>query len=162
MSTTAHRITRVAAAAVLTVAGSAAGLSASLAASPTRPAAVRVVAARVALAEAAAALPGLTDCGSGRPVVRRRAFVIFCGDAGEIGEHLHWVALTHRRGVAWGRAVANDCTPTCAAGHLHSYRARFVFSRVRDIHGPAFTEVAITYTGKHTPYGQRHQRNRIA
>lgn len=46
---------------------------------------------------------------------------------------------------------------------MHQYRARYVFSRVREIHGaPAFTEVQITYTGKRTPYGHRHQSNRLA
>lgn len=153
MTRTPHVIAHSTAAAVLVLSGATAALSTGPAWAAPRPASAT---------RAGVALPGLTNCGSGTPVVRRRSFVIFCGDAGEIGEDLHWVALTPRRGVAKGRAAANDCVPTCAAGHVHSYRARFVFSRVRDIHGPAFTEVAITYTGRRTPYGQRHQHNRIA
>lgn len=164
MSCLPRLLGHVATAAVLTVAVGTAGLAPGVAAPPGR--AVARASAAESVPESAVApavaLPGLTDCGSGTPVVRRRSFVVFCGDAGETGEHLHWARLTHRLGVARGRAVANDCTPTCAAGHDHSYRARFVFSRVRDLHGPAFTEVAITYTGRHTPYGQRHQHNRIA
>jgi hypothetical protein len=149
-------LTRLSAAAALATVGSVAGLATSSAATPA-PTVIRTVAPAVAHP-----LPGLTDCGQGKPVVRRRAFIIFCGDAGEIAGKLHWTRLTATTGTAIGIARANQCTPTCAAGHFVSYRARYGFSRVRRINGaPAFTEVYITYLGERTPYGHRHQTDRL-
>lgn len=40
--------------------------------------------ARPPVPAASRPLPGLSNCGVDRPIVRRRSFVIFCGDAGEV------------------------------------------------------------------------------
>jgi hypothetical protein len=43
-------------------------------------------------------------------------------------------------------------------GRFRGYRSKFTFSDVQTILGaPAFARVNITYVGKSTPYGKRHQ-----
>lgn len=90
---------------------------------------VAALAAAAAGASGAAPLPGFVGCraftsAQPRPVVRPRSIVAACADANLYFTGLRWSSWTATRAAATGVAHQNDCTPSCAAGRFHTYRAR--------------------------------------
>jgi hypothetical protein len=59
-----------------------------------------------------------------RPVVRPRSLVAACGDGNLYFTGPRWSSWTATGAAATGTAHLDDCTPNCAAGRFHAYRAR--------------------------------------
>ena len=75
-------------------------------------------------------------------------FVIACADANYELTKLGWHGWGSARATATGTAVANDCTPYCAAGHFHRFRVTVMADRLRQC-GKArvYARLTITYPG---------------
>ena len=84
--------------------------------------AVALVGLAVAFPAAAAPARGLPDC-LGKPQVQPHEVVFACADDGFGVDRLTWLTWGGARAVGVGSAYANDCKPTCVAGHVHRYRA---------------------------------------
>jgi hypothetical protein len=89
--------------------------------------AVAVVAALVATSTAGALPPPppanpkvLADC-LGKPQIRPTEIVLACGDGNESIDGLTWVGWGSRFAAGRGTISINDCSPSCVAGHDHSY-----------------------------------------
>ena len=100
--------------AALAVTGLTLGLTGSAHAAPARPA---VSAARTVV----------FDCAGQPAMVRPRTFILACADGNAYYAKLSWTSWTPGLASAKGNFVLNDCTPTCVAGHFHSYPAVVVF-----------------------------------
>jgi hypothetical protein len=72
---------------------------------------------------AATARPSVAPNCLGKPVVRPSEVVLACADAGLGVRAIQWLGWGAPVAAGLGTAFANDCTPSCAAGHFHSYRA---------------------------------------
>ncbi len=83
--------------------------------------AVALAAAGVLAAAAEAGPRALPDC-VGKLQVKPREVIFTCADAGFSAQKLTWIAWGGTTAVAVGQASVNDCTPTCVAGHFHTYR----------------------------------------
>jgi len=77
---------------------------------------------------AAAAAPSVVPNCLGKPVVMPSEVVLACADAGLGVERIHWLGWGSPVAAGLGSAFANDCSPNCAAGHFHSYRAVLLLS----------------------------------
>ena len=110
-----------------------------------------IAALTVALAMAAhpAALP---DC-LGKPQVRPANVVLACADANFGVRKLRWTGWGSAVAAATGTAYANDCTPNCAAGHMHAYQAVVVVSGAQRCPGgvTAYLRLRIAFIGR-SPY----------
>jgi hypothetical protein len=60
--------------------------------------------------------------------VRPAQIVLACADANSALTHLRWSSFGGSTARAAGDYAYNDCTPTCVAGHVHSYPVTIVFS----------------------------------
>jgi hypothetical protein len=104
----------------------------------------------------AAALTGhpqaLPDC-LGKPQVRPASVVLACADANFGVRRLRWTDWGSSFATATGVAYANDCTPNCAAGHMHTYDAVLVASGTQRCPDgkTAYSRVAIAFVGA-SPY----------
>lgn len=58
------------------------------------------------------------DCRS--PTLQPSEIVLACADHGWVLRDLRWSTWTASAAKATGTFVYNDCSPNCAAGHLHS------------------------------------------
>lgn len=96
--------------AVLAVTGLALGLAVSAQATPARPAAT-------------SAQMVLFDCPGQHALVRPRTFIVTCADGYDQLTKLSWTSWTPGLASATGTLVLNDCTPSCVAGHFHTYPA---------------------------------------
>ncbi len=104
------------------------------------------------LAVAVVASPrAVPDC-LGKPQVKPAAVVLACADANFGLRKLRWRGWGKPTARATGVAYANDCTPNCAAGHMHSYRAVLVASGRQVCHGErAYARVRVLFPGR-SPY----------
>jgi hypothetical protein len=94
-----------------------------------------VAAALVAGAAATPPGPAVTlDC-LGKPTVEPREVVLACADAGLGVRGIRWLGWGQPVAAGVGTAFANDCTPSCAAGHFHTYRAVLLLSGSQRCHG---------------------------
>jgi hypothetical protein len=114
--------------------------------------AIVLTASVAAVPAAAAAGPtAVPDC-LGKPKVRPTSIVLACADANFGIRKLHWIGWGERSAAATGVAYANDCTPTCAAGHFHTYRAVVVASGSQRCGSTtAYRTVTIAFVGP-SPY----------
>jgi len=109
---------------------------------------IAVLAASLALAGHPQALP---DC-LGKPRVRPAEIVLACGDANFGVRKLRWTGWGESFAAATGVAYANDCTPDCAAGHMHTYQAVIVVSGTQHCAGTtAYRRIAVAFIGP-SPY----------
>jgi hypothetical protein len=81
-----------------------------------------------------------------------------CGD-GAVGEQgLHWTSWTSHLASGYGTYFLNDCTPTCAGGHFHTYPATVVLWGSAAVSGhPSerkYTEMTLIFTGTRPPFSQ--------
>lgn len=110
----------------------------------------------IAVLALAAALSGgpqaLPDC-LGKPRVRPTEVVLACADANFGLRKLRWTGWGQAFAAATGVAYANDCTPNCAAGHIHTYEAVLVASGTRRCAGgiTAYGRVTVAFVGP-SPY----------
>jgi len=99
-----------------------------------------------------------TASGSGKPFAincyneqfKPKKIVLACGDAGSWLGKLKWSSWNATSASATGVYNANDCTPTCAAGHIKSGPVKVTLSKVKTCAGQthlAFKRAAFTYTG---------------
>lgn len=104
----------------------------------------------------AAALSGrpqaLPDC-LGKPRVRPAEVVLACADANFGVRKLRWTGWGSAFAAAIGVAYANDCTPYCAAGHMHAYQAVIVASGTQRCPNgtTAYSRVTVAFVGR-SPY----------
>jgi|SRR5690242_1861374 hypothetical protein len=88
------------------------------------------------------------DC-LGKPTVKPSEVVLACADAGLGVRHLRWLGWGRPTAAGVGGAFANDCTPTCAAGHFHTYRAVLLLDGVQTCHGKtAYRTATVAIVGE--------------
>jgi len=99
-----------------------------------------------ASAQSTIALP---DC-VGKPQVRPSEVIFACGDANFLARHLQWTGWGEGFAAATGVAEVNDCTPSCVAGHFHSYRVVIIANGHQSCPGgaPAYTTVTYAFVGR--------------
>lgn len=90
-------------------------------------AAVLLVVAVVASASGASRVVG--DCQHSQ--VRPSSVILACADDNASFTHLRWSSFGGASAHATGVYAFNDCTPTCVAGHVHSYPVVITFSRAK-------------------------------
>lgn len=89
--------------------------------------------------------PGaLPDC-AGKLQVKPREVVFTCADAGFSAQKLAWIGWGGKTAAAVGEASVNDCSPTCVAGHFHSYRIVLVVSGSQRCPGGRLAYKTVTY-----------------
>ena len=94
------------------------------------------------------------DC-VGALKVKPKEIVFACADGGFGIRGLHWIGWGEPSAAATGTAYANDCSPTCVAGHFHTYRAVIVVSGTqRCVDGrSAYRRATIAFVGA-SPYAK--------
>ena len=101
------------------------------------------------------------DCPGQHALVRPRSFILACADGNAYFDKLSWTSWTPGLASAKGRFVLNDCTPSCAVGHFHSYPAIVVLWGSKAVQGHpgerCYTELTQILTGprpRHLPQTQ--------
>lgn len=78
-----------------------------------------------------------------------------CGDGAVGVTRLHWTSWNSHLASGYGTYFLNDCTPTCAGGHFHTYPAIVTLWGSAAVKGhPAerkYTEMTLIFTGKRPP-----------
>jgi len=93
-----------------------------------------------------AGLPRVLDC-AGKAVYEPSSYVLACADANTYFQSLHWSSWTAGTASASGTYVANDCQPSCAAGHFHKYPGTVRLSLPKlTPYGRLFTQMRYSYT----------------
>jgi len=97
----------------------------------------------------------VVDC-VGDPAQREPAIIILaCGDGNIQAIQLRWLSWQNTEAKAIGYVNANNCDPSCVAGHFEEYAASFTLSRVeRAGEQVYFTLVVVTYRNKEA-FGRR-------
>jgi hypothetical protein len=93
------------------------------------------------------AVAWISNCG---PLVSApKSLVLACADANYALSKLTWRAWGKATATAKGSAVANDCTPNCAAGKFHSYPVAVTASRlVACGRAKIYTRLTLVYPGE--------------
>jgi hypothetical protein len=76
--------------------------------------------------------------------------ILSCGDGGTWLGKLKWSSWTNTQAVATGNYTADDCNPTCVAGHNHSVAVKVTLSNPKicpNQVNPAFKLATIVYKG---------------
>ncbi|HLI35939.1 MAG TPA: hypothetical protein VKV80_01170 [Streptosporangiaceae bacterium] len=123
------------------------GVSQSAAASPR---AVPVPATAAHAVSRASAGPVVINC-LGKPQVRPGTIVLACADGNDYLGALSWTSWTQPLASATGTQHENDCIPSCAAGHFHSYPVLVVLWRSAPVTGHPglrrYTMITLIYPG---------------
>jgi hypothetical protein len=86
--------------------------------------------------------PGISNCGDGAVGLRG----------------LHWTSWTSHLASGFGTYFRNDCTPTCAGGHFHTYPALVALWGSAAVKGhPSerkYTRMTLIFTGTRPPVSQ--------
>lgn len=81
-----------------------------------------------------------------------------CGDGAAGLTGLHWTSWTSHLASGYGTYYLNDCTPACAGGHFHTYRALAVLWGSAAVKGhPSqrrYTQLTLVFTGTRPPFYQ--------
>jgi uncharacterized lipoprotein NlpE involved in copper resistance len=81
-----------------------------------------------------------------------------CGDGAAGLTSLHWTSWTSHLASGYGTYFLNDCTPTCAGGHFHTYPALVVLWGSAAVKGhPSerkYTQMTLVFTGTRPPVYQ--------
>ena len=79
-----------------------------------------------------------------------------CGDGAVGVTALHWTSWNSHLASGYGTYFLNDCTPTCVAGHFHTYRALIALWGSAAVKGhPSerkYTEMTLIFTGARPPH----------
>ncbi|MGA3354403.1 MAG: hypothetical protein ABSD85_14655 [Acidimicrobiales bacterium] len=101
---------------------------------------------------AAPVTPHVLSC-LGEPELKPASYVISCADANASWHEVTWSSWGPKRAIGVGDLYQNDCTPTCAAGHFHTYQADVVLSTITRTkkYGALYSTAAFSYwvKGKH-------------
>ncbi|HEX3468611.1 MAG TPA: hypothetical protein VHT05_11085 [Candidatus Elarobacter sp.] len=121
---------------------------------------VLVVSAAGARPVSAAPMIALPNC-QGKPQVRPSSVLFACADGNFSADRLTWSGWGNATSTAVGVAQSNDCTPNCAAGHMHSYRIRVIVSGHQVCPGgqPAYANVGFAWIGASpggSPYSMKY------
>ena len=107
-----------------------------------------ILLAALALAAGPTALPNCV----GQPQVKPAQVIFACADANFGIRKLQWIGWGDTRAAATGTVYANDCTPTCVAGHFHNYPAVIVVDGRQQCGSvTAYKRVTIAFIGP-SPY----------
>jgi len=88
------------------------------------------------------------DC-LGKPVVKPSEVILSCADAGTGVRKITWLGWGEPTAAGVGTAFANDCTPNCAAGHVHTYRGVILLGGAQSCHGKvAYRTAAVAIVGE--------------
>jgi hypothetical protein len=88
------------------------------------------------------------DC-LGKPTVKPAEVILACADAGLGVRKIAWLGWGEPVAAGLGTAYANDCTPTCVAGHFHTYRAVLLLSGAQPCHGKvAYRQATVAIVGE--------------
>jgi len=63
--------------------------------------------------------------------VKPAQIIVYCADANGAFEQVHWSSFGGATARGSGSWMVNDCTPNCAAGHVHSYPVTLTLSQAR-------------------------------
>jgi hypothetical protein len=81
-----------------------------------------------------------------------------CGDGAVGVTRLHWTSWTSHLASGYGTYFLNDCTPTCVAGHFHTYPALVALWGSAAVKGGPperkYTQMTLIFTGKRPPFYQ--------
>jgi hypothetical protein len=115
-------------------------LAGTAGAAPAHPAAASVSVQTVVL-----------DCPGLPALVRPKTYILSCADGYVQLDKLSWTSWTPGLASATGTLVKNTCTPSCVAGHFHSYRVLVVFwgkAAVKNHPGQqCYTRMTLIYPG---------------
>jgi len=96
----------------------------------------------------------VVDC-SGQGQVRPDSYVITCADANDQLTGLRWTRWGPNIASGTGQETMNDCTPTCVAGHDHTYPVDVTLSAPVAWSGHAgtlrFGTLTLRYSGARPP-----------
>jgi len=110
---------------------------------------VLTLALAVAVPAAAGGKTFLGGCGAlEHAKYKPKSIVVSCGDGTIRVKKAHWAKWGKKRARGRGKAVINDCTPSCAEGTPHTYRVKLTLSRARKCDfGPKrqFRRLTLTY-----------------
>jgi hypothetical protein len=99
---------------------------------------------------AAANVPVVVSCGM-KIQTRPGSYVLACADGNAYVSGLSWTAWGSSSALASGTYAFNDCTPSCVAGHGHTFPALVVLWGAQALPGHAgvryFTEMTAIFTG---------------
>ena len=130
-----------------------AAFAAAACAAPALNAAARSQQSAAVTSVPAAGLPVVVDCAM-QAQTRPGQFVLACADGGASLSGLHWASWGSSAAFADGVSTFNDCTPSCVAGHGHSFPVLVTLWRAEPLPGHAgtryFTRLTVIYTGSRT------------
>jgi hypothetical protein len=96
----------------------------------------------------------LLDCPF-KGVTEPSSYILACADDGLGLESLHWTTWTSHFAGAYGTLYENDCQPSCADGHFHTYSVLVTAWGSRGVKGNpserAYTELTLTFPGTSRP-----------
>ena len=101
-----------------------------------------------ALAAGSSSQPQAINCQSLK--FKPSKVTLSCGDGNTWLAKLKWSSWSKTQAVATGNYTANDCTPTCVAGHTHSVAVKVTLSKPKmcpNQVNPAFKQATFAYTG---------------
>jgi hypothetical protein len=144
------------------LAGAVLGLAASAGASTSRSTATTTAfrarvgrTARSTVSDAAAKRLRYVVLDCGQRQVRPGRYVLACADDGIGLQGLHWTSWTAELASGYGTLYENDCTPNCADGHVHHYRALATLWGSATVPGHPgdrrYTRLTVIFPGKHRP-----------
>ena len=108
------------------------------------------------------ALPVVVNCLM-KTQVRPGSIIFGCADAKIYVSSLNWTAWGSSSALASGTYDFYDCTPSCVAGHFHTFAALVVLWGARALPGHSgvryFSEMTMIFTGNrsYTVSGQKYQ-----
>jgi hypothetical protein len=83
------------------------------------------------------------------PEVRPMEILLACGDGTESFTISRWTRWNRKSARALGTAEINDCTPSCADGHVRHYRGVVLLDRPRGCGGQAlFTRLRLVLANR--------------
>jgi len=119
-------------------------LAGSATAAPSRPAAGHTSIQTVVL-----------DCPGVPALVRPKTFILSCADGYVQLGKLSWTSWTPGLASATGTLIRNTCTPSCVAGHFHSYPVLVIGwgkAAVKNHPGlRCYTRMTLIYPGSRPP-----------
>ncbi|MFJ9420130.1 hypothetical protein ACIRPT_39140 [Streptomyces sp. NPDC101227] len=105
-------------------------------------------------------LPGVRDCGIGKPAVKPQAITLTCADAGMVATAITWDRYGARE--AEGTGVVQVDKTAAGVGTDSGFPATFRLYGVKTIDGTrAFTGLEVTYDGS-TPFGDTTEMYNLA
>ncbi|MFG2829720.1 hypothetical protein ACGFWI_20010 [Streptomyces sp. NPDC048434] len=105
-------------------------------------------------------LPGVRDCGIGKPAVKPHVITLTCRDAGMVATAIRWKAYGARE--AFGAGVVQVEKTAAGAGADSGYPATFRLYGPKPVDGGlVFTGLEVTYDGS-TPLGDTTEMYNLA